>query len=152
MTISQSYDFYRLNRLQAATTPEYTYIYWQAMHGDMMLTIANEKLEPSEEQPNIRCLVCYIAEKPSTNREDYHELYSYLNDGHPFQHDSNIHEMKLKAKSNVFYRGCNIDDFLTFCLKFNHLTGEVTLSHHHHHQVHHQRMKECPIDIKLAHE
>jgi uncharacterized protein (TIGR02452 family) len=129
MTISQSYDLYCLDHAQAPTNPEYTYIYWQAMHGDMMLTIANHKIEPSKDQSNLRCLVCYVAEKPSTNAEDYHESYSYLNDGHPYQHDVNIHEMTFKAKSNVFYRGCNNDDFFTFRLKLSHKTGEVTLSH-----------------------
>ena len=41
----------------------------------------------------------------------------------------NVHSVKFKAKSNVFYRGCNIDDFFTFSLKLSHKTGDVTLSH-----------------------
>jgi hypothetical protein len=94
-----------------------------------MLTISNEKIEPGKEQPNLRCLVCYIAEKPSTASEDYHEAYSYLNNDHPYQHDVNVHTAQFKARSNVFYRGCNTDDFFTFCLKISHKTGEVILSH-----------------------
>ena len=130
ITISQSYNLYRLDNRKAPNNLEYTYIYWQAMHGDMMLTIANRKLKSvGEDQSNIRCLVCYVAGKPSINRDDYHEEYSYSNDGHPLGHDSNIHQGKLRAKSNVFYRGCNIEDFLTFCLKIDHRTNEVTLSH-----------------------
>ena len=97
MTISQSYDLYRLDHPQAPSTPDFTYIYWQAMHGDMMLTIANEKIEPDKEQPNLQCLVCYTAGKPSTNKSDYHEAYSYLNDGHPFEHDSNVHYDRLSS-------------------------------------------------------
>jgi uncharacterized protein (TIGR02452 family) len=129
MTISQSYDLYRLDHLQAPNTPDYTYIYWQAMHGDMMLTIANQKIEPEKKQPNLQCLVCYVAEKPSTTKSDYHETYSYLNDGHPFEHNAKVYTKEFRAKSNVFYRGCNTDDFLTFCLKLSHKTDEVTLSH-----------------------
>ena len=130
MTISQSYKLYCLEKPQTSNNPEYTYIYWQAMHGDMMLTITNEILESGgKDQSNIRCLVCYVAQKPSTKRDDYHEEYSYLNDGHPIQHDVNVHQGTFRAKSNVFYRGCNTDDFLTFSLKISHKTGEATLSH-----------------------
>jgi hypothetical protein len=77
-------------------------------------------------------------------REDYQEEFSYLNDGHPFQHDTNIHAVKFRAKSNAFYRGCNTDDFFTFCLKLNHKTCEVTLSHagpngiYNHEKIHYQ--------------
>jgi hypothetical protein len=130
MTISQSYDLYLLDNNKAPQKPEYTYIYWQAMNdSDMMLTIANEKLELSKDQPNLQCLIVYVAEKPSKATQNYHENYSYLNDGHPFEHYTNVHSGKFKAKSNVFYRGCNNDDFFTFCLKLSHKTGEVTLSH-----------------------
>jgi hypothetical protein len=144
MTISQSYDLYRLDKTQAPDNPEYTYIYWQAMNGDMMLTISNEKIETHKEQNHLRCLVCYVAGKPSTATEDYHEEYSYLNDGHPYQHYTNVHTAKFRAKSNVFYRGCNTDDFFTFCLKISHKTGEVTLSHagpngiYNHEKIHYQ--------------
>jgi hypothetical protein len=129
MTISQSYELYRLDHIQAPNNPECTYIYWQAMHGDMMLTIANQKIEPGKDQSNLRCLVCYVAGKPSTTKDNYNETYSYLNDGHPFQHDTNVYTMKFRAKSNVFYRGCNTDDFISFCLELSHKTGKVTLSH-----------------------
>ena len=128
MTISQSYDLYRLDNTKAPKTLEHTYIYWQAMNGDMMLIITNQKIEPNK-QPNLECLVCYVAGKASTTRGDYRETYSYLNNAHPFEHENNIDTMKLKVKSDVFHRGCNTDDFLTFCLKLNHRTGEVILSH-----------------------
>ena len=100
------------------------------MGGDMMVSISNEMIEPGgKDQPNLRCLICYVAEKPSTATQDYHEAYSYLNIGRPFRHYMNVHSSNFKAKSNVFYRGCNTDDFFTFCLKLSHKTGEVTLSH-----------------------
>ena len=63
MTISQSYELYRLDNSKAPNRPEYTYIYWQAMHGDMMLTIADDKVDLKTEQPDLHCLVCYVAEK-----------------------------------------------------------------------------------------
>ena len=129
ITISQSYSLYRLDNSHAPNDPEFTYIYWQAMNGDMMLTISNEVIDTKKDQRNLPCLVCYVAKKPSTATEDYYEAYSYLNDGRPFQHQYNVHDAKFRAKSNVFYRGCNTDDFLTFCLKLSHRTGEVILSH-----------------------
>ena len=130
MTITQSYDLYCLNTGQPATKIESTYIYWQAMDGDMMLTVSNEKIDPNgKDQPNLQCLICYVAEKPSTAAEDYHEESSYLNTGSPYHHSHNVHQAKFKAKSNRFYRGCNTDDFFTFCLKIIYQTGEVSLSH-----------------------
>ena len=74
-------------------------------------------------------LFCYIAENPSTTTTDSHEAYSYLNDGRPFQHDTNVRAVRFKAKSTIFYRCCNVDDFFTSCLEINHKSGEVTLSH-----------------------
>ncbi|CAF0757815.1 unnamed protein product [Adineta steineri] len=152
MTISQSYDLYRLDKNTAPDRCEYTYIYWQAMRGDMMLTIANEKIQPSKDQPNLRCLICYVAEKPSTNTEQYYEQYSYLNNGHPLHHSTNVYASKFKVKSNVFYRGCNTDDFFTFCLQLNHKTNEVILSHagpngiYNHEKISHQFNK-SDLDI-----
>ncbi|CAF4515491.1 unnamed protein product [Rotaria sp. Silwood2] len=129
ITISQSYTLYCLQKAQTSNNPELTYIYWQAMNGDMMLTISNEEISPEKDQSNLRCLICYVAEKSSTSTEDYHEAYSYLNYGSPYQHETNVHTNQFKAKSSVLYRGCNTDDFFTFCLKISHKTGEVTLSH-----------------------
>jgi hypothetical protein len=129
LTISQSYELYRLDHPKAPNNPESTYIYWKSMHGDMMITITNETIDPKKKQEHLRYLVCYIAEKPSTNTEDYHEPYSYLNDGNPLQHYVNVHDVKFRAKSNVSYCGCNTDDFFTVCLKLSYKTNEVTLSH-----------------------
>ena len=127
MSIHQSYELYRLDKPSAPNHPEFAYIYWKAMHGDMMITIANEKIDMRKEQQNLRCLVCYVAASPFT--EDYHEAYSYINDGLPFEHDRNVSVALFRAKSNTFYRGCNIDDFFTFCLKITYKTNEVSLSH-----------------------
>ncbi|CAF1403115.1 unnamed protein product [Rotaria sp. Silwood1] len=129
ITISQSNTLYCLDKAQTSNNPELTYIYWQAMHGNMMLTISNEEISPDKDQSNLQCLICYVAAKPSTVTEDYHEAYSCLNDGRPYQHETNVHTNQFKAKSNVFYRGCNTDDFFTFCLKISHKIGEVILSH-----------------------
>ncbi|UJR07462.1 hypothetical protein I4U23_011751 [Adineta vaga] len=145
ITISQSYRLYCLDKSQAPSHPEYTYIYWQAMNGDMMLTLSNETIQSADkDQTNLRYLICYVAEKPSQDTGDYHETYSYLNDDHPFQHYNNMHKGRFKAKSNVFYRGCNTDDFFTFCLKITHKTNEATLSHagpngiYNHTKIHYQ--------------
>ena len=127
VTISQSYYLFSLDRVPAPNSSDVTYIYWQAINGDMMLTLSNEKIKPAEEQRNLRCLVCYVAKKPA-HRDDYHEEYSYLNNCHPNQHYTNVYAGQFKAKSNVFYRGCNTDDFLTFCLKISPKTGEAILS------------------------
>ncbi|CAF5223512.1 unnamed protein product, partial [Rotaria magnacalcarata] len=148
MTISQSYGLYCLNKAQPLNNPEFTYIYWKAMNGDMMLLIANEMIElDRKNQPNLQCLICYVAEKPSTATDDYHEEYSYLNSGRPYQHYNDVHLAHFKAKSNCFYRGCNTDDFFTFCLKITHKTGEISLSHagpngiYNHEKIHYQFKK-----------
>ncbi|CAF0966811.1 unnamed protein product [Adineta ricciae] len=130
ITVSQSYRLYCLDNTQAPNHPEYTYVYWQVMNGDMMLTLSNEIIQSTDEdQSKLRCLLCYIAEKPSQANEDYHEAYSYLNDDHPARHYNNIYKAQFKARSNVFYRGCNTDDYVTCCLKIIYQTNEATLSH-----------------------
>jgi hypothetical protein len=110
---------------------------------DSKLTVANEKINRGEEQFNLRCIICYIAEKPSTITEEYREAYSYLNDGLPFQHGNNVTESRFKAKSNTFYRGCNTDDYFTFCLKISHATGQVTLSHAGPNSIYNHEKIEC---------
>ncbi|CAF1401512.1 unnamed protein product [Adineta steineri] len=145
-TISQAYHLYYLDKPQSHGGHKFTYIYWQAMNGDMMLTVANEKLIPGEQQFNLQCLVCYIAEKPSTVTEEYHEAFSYLNDGLPFQHGNNVTTNRYKAKSNTFYRGCNTDDYFTFCLKISHMTGQVTLSHAGPNSIYNHEKIECQFN------
>lgn len=129
LSITGSYNLYLLDHDNAPHKPVYTYIYWQMMYGDMMLTIANKKLDPNKTQSNLQCLICYVAGIPLETTTDYHENYSYLNTGNPFQQDIYISQGNVKAKSNVFYRSCNTDNFFTFCIKLSHRTGEVTLSH-----------------------
>ncbi|CAM4873474.1 unnamed protein product [Rotaria socialis] len=74
MTITQSYNLYCLNKGQPARNMESSYIYWQAMNGDMILTITNEKIEiDGKDQPNLQCLICYVAEKPSSKTDTYFE-------------------------------------------------------------------------------
>jgi hypothetical protein len=99
------------------------------MYGDMMVTLSNEPLNSDAAQPNIRCLVCYIAERPSTTTTNYNESYSYLNAGEPYRHSVIMINGQCSDSSRSFYRGCNIEDFLTYCLKIEKKTGQVTLSH-----------------------
>ncbi|CAF1674359.1 unnamed protein product [Rotaria magnacalcarata] len=129
ISISQAQFLYYLDNPQSPDGPEFIYIYWQAMDGDLMLTLTNEKIEPGGEQFNLKCLICYIAQKPSTVTEEFHETFTYLNDDLPYQHGNNVNAVRLEAKSNTFYRGCNTDDYFTFCLKLNYRTGHVILSH-----------------------
>ena len=128
LTISQAYKQYK-NDHPKAPTDATVYIYWQAMNGDMMLTLSNEQINTGEPQPNLRCLISYIAEKPSTNDVQYHEHASYLHAGIPFQHEIVVKERKYAAKSNSFFMGCNTDDFMTFYLEIRRSTGQVILSH-----------------------
>ena len=146
ISISQAHHLYYLDKPQSQSGHQFTYIYWQAMNGDMMLTVANEKISAGEEQFNLQCLICYIAGKPSTVTEEYREAYSYLNDGLPFQHGNNVTESRFKAKSNKFYRGCNTDDYFTFCLKISHAAGQVTLSHVGPNSIYNHEKIECSFN------
>ncbi|CAF4770924.1 unnamed protein product [Rotaria sp. Silwood2] len=94
-----------------------------------MLTLSNEEIDPNEKQPHLRCLICYIAPKPTINDDDYHENTSYLAAAHPFQHDMIMNKKLYKVKSNTFYLGCNSNDFMTYCLQVHRSTGKVVLSH-----------------------
>ncbi|CAF2147898.1 unnamed protein product [Rotaria magnacalcarata] len=128
LTISQAYQQYKIEHSRISTD-DTVYIYWQTMNGDMMLTLANEEINTGEQQPNLRCLICYIAEKPATKEIHYHESVSYLHSGGPFQHEIVIKERRYAAKSTSFFIGCNTDDFMTFCLEIQRSTGRVILSH-----------------------
>ncbi|UJR12851.1 hypothetical protein I4U23_017025 [Adineta vaga] len=128
LTISQAYKQY-CNDDTKSLTDDTIFIYWQVMNGDMMLTLSNEQINLHEAQPNISCLVCYVAETPEVESNHYHEQYSYLNNSKPFSHDVIIKNRKYVAGSNTFYIGCNTGDFLTFCLQLQPSTGKVTLSH-----------------------
>ncbi|CAF1308780.1 unnamed protein product, partial [Rotaria sordida] len=128
ITISQAYKQYKIDHPQASNDIT-VYIYWQTMNGDMMLTLSNEQINTGEQQPNLHCLISYIAEKPSTKEGYYHENISYLHNDVPFLHEIVIKEQRYAAKSRSFYIGCNTDDFMTFCLEIQRSTGKVILSH-----------------------
>ncbi|CAF3890637.1 unnamed protein product, partial [Rotaria magnacalcarata] len=85
LTISQAYEQYRFEK-NHRPRGNMTYIYWQILNGDMMLTLSNERLQSVGSQPDLRCLTCYIAPKPTPNSFPYHEKFSYLNNQHPFRH------------------------------------------------------------------
>lgn len=130
LSISQAFAQYRIEN-HHKSTDNITYIYWKAMNGDLMLTLSNEEIDPNESQPNLRCLICYIAPNPITtdDTDDYHEQISYLAAAHPFRHDLIMNRKSYKAKSNTFYHGCNSSDFMTYCLQIHRSIGKVILSH-----------------------
>ena len=127
LTISQAYEQYLSDH--PIVSKNFTiYIYWQLMNGDMMLTLSN-KQNPNGSQSETKCLICYIAPKPISSNPYYYEQVSYLNSGRPSQHESFINYGQYAASSTAFYVGCNTDDFMTFCLEIQPLTGMVILSH-----------------------
>ncbi len=129
LTISQAYTQYCIEK-HHTSKDNITYIYWKAMNGDLMLTLSNEEIDPNEIQPHLRCLICYVAPKPTgSSDDDYYEQTSYLAAAHPFQHEMIIKNKSYKAKSNTFYLGCNSSDFMTYCLQIHRSTGKVVLSH-----------------------
>ncbi|CAF3516153.1 unnamed protein product [Adineta steineri] len=128
LTIAQAYKQYCIDYVPSSTD-DTIYIYWQVLKGDMMLTLSNERIDLSQGQSNLSCLVCYVAQTPEPSSSHYHEQASYLNKGTPFQHDKIIQKHTYAASSDTFYIGCNTGDFLTFCLEIQRSTGKVTLSH-----------------------
>jgi uncharacterized protein (TIGR02452 family) len=137
ITISQSHSEYLRNQNLTARQCDVTFIYWQAMRGDMMLTVTNQLIDVSTEQPQLKCLTCYIGNLPVNNAvhyqsivtHDYSEGHSYISDHRPFMHEMIKHSQQIKASSNSFHRGCNTDDYITYCLQIKQKTGEVTLAH-----------------------
>jgi hypothetical protein len=127
MTISQSFHQYQTTNHQSDTI----FIYWQALGGDMILTISEYQIDPSRDQSHNPSLMCYIADISSyiNNINDYHESYSYITNNNPLFHEMLVKNCKFKAKSNTFHHGCNIYDYISYCLKIKPKTGEVTLRH-----------------------
>ena len=128
LTISQAYSQYCNGRAQPPAD-DTVYIYWQAMNGDMMLTLSNEAIDAEKDQPNLRCLLCYVTAKPTLGATRYHEEYSYLNAGQPSQHTTFVSKKKFAARSDLFYIGCDIGGFMTYCLEIQRSKGSVFLSH-----------------------
>ncbi|UJR12850.1 hypothetical protein I4U23_017024 [Adineta vaga] len=128
LTISQAFTQYRTDRAQSSKDNT-MFIYWQAMSGDMMLTLSNEKNASDKNSANSRSFICYIAKTPVIDNSSYHENISYLNSGYTDDHNTYINNDTYAAGSNTFYVGCNTDDFMTFCLKIQRSTGKITLSH-----------------------
>jgi uncharacterized protein (TIGR02452 family) len=126
ITISQSFYQYQTTNHQS----DNIFIYWQAIGGDMMLTISEHQIDSSRDQSNNPCLMCYISDiSLNNNNNDYRESYSYITNNHPYSHDMLVQNSNFKAKSNRFHCGCNIYDYITYCLKIKAKTGEVTLTH-----------------------
>ena len=131
MTVRQSCELFNHNKSKSDPRhqPEMTLIYWQAMYGDMMVTLFTEPIYCTKKQTNIRCLICYVAEVPLTSSPDYHESYSYLTNDHPLKHPVISPEAKYKKGSCRFYRGVNTNNYLTFCLKIEYSKNRASLSH-----------------------
>ena len=128
LTISQAHEQFRIEHPKAPAT-NIVFVYWQAMQGDMMLVLSNERIDASEHQPNLRCLLCYIASQRTIIESEYGEQTTYLNVGKPLQHHLFVDSKKYLAKSNTFHAGCNVDDYITYCLELNRSTGQVILRH-----------------------
>ncbi|CAF1101396.1 unnamed protein product [Rotaria sp. Silwood1] len=128
LTITEAHEQYVQTHKKSSNSDD-TYIYWETMYGDMMITLSDEPINPNKSQPRIRCLVCYIAERPSTTTTTYNESYSYLNAGEPYRHGIIKINGQCSKSSRSFHRGCNIENFLTYCLKIEKKAGQVTLSH-----------------------
>ncbi len=130
--ITQSFHQYQTNNKNKNNKhSDNIYIYWQISGGGMMLTISKYHIESSKEQDTNPSLMCYIADIPSNNHDikDYRESYSYITNGHPRSHDILVQGVNLKAKSNSFHRGCNIDEYIIYCLRINQKTNEASLTH-----------------------
>ncbi|CAF5020131.1 unnamed protein product, partial [Rotaria socialis] len=121
-TIGQARTQYLRTHKQSSNSDD-IYIYWETMYGDMMVTLSDERIDPDKTQPDIQCLVCYIAERPSTITATYSETYSYLNAGEPYRHSVIKITGKCSSSSRTFHRGANIENFLTYCLKIEKKTG-----------------------------
>ncbi|CAF1474871.1 unnamed protein product [Adineta steineri] len=128
LTISQAFAQYRTD-LSASSRDNTTFIYWQVMNGDMMLTLSSQSNVSGNTPMKSRCFICYIAEKPTASGDSYQEDASYLNSGSPSLHTTYVSSSNYAASSNTFYIGCNTDNFMTFCLEVQRSTGKITLSH-----------------------
>lgn len=126
-SINQIYNQYILNTKKNSPSND-VYIYWQAMYGDMMVTLSKEPIDISENSKSIKRLICYIAEVPSMTSSDYKELHSYLYFGHSMNHKEILNKRLFLTSSNTFHRGCNVDGFLTYCLRLQRDIGVITLS------------------------
>jgi len=126
LTISEAYEQYH-NENQKNPTDNIAYIYWQVMHGDMMLVVSSEPLDNEKDQTKLRSLICYIAPKSESYDSNYYEQATYLNCGQPMQHHVFVSKNQYKAKSNIFHIGSNTDDFITYCLEIHRSSGKVIL-------------------------
>lgn len=141
LTISQSFE-------QHQSSSNSIYIYWEIFHGDMILTLANQIIDRNvTEQADLQCLTCYIARWPSNNIpkttsqpiQDYREGYTYISNHHPKRHHLFMEDRRFKASSETFHRGCNIDDYITYCLHIDRTSGIVTLSVCRSNSIHNQQ-------------
>ena len=114
-----------------ASSTDGIYIYWEAFGGDMMLAISKNRIEQNKDQFDNPSLLCYIADIPTENNNTHEnrESYSYITNGPSDQHRALVKSPELKAKSSTFHYGCNIYDFIRYCLKIDYNKDEITLTH-----------------------
>ena len=123
ITISQSFEQFNSSRSRPSDD---LYIYWQALGGDMILTLTEKLIDCSQDSSTSACLMCYIGDIPLNNDR---ESDSFIANNQSASHEILIKNGKIKAKSSTFHRGCNIYDYITYCLTIKRNTGEVTLTH-----------------------
>ena len=97
----------------------------------MMLAISKNRIEQNKDQFDNPSLLCYIADIPTENNNTHEnrESYSYITNGPSDQHRALVKSPELKAKSSTFHYGCNIYDFIRYCLKIDYNKDEITLTH-----------------------
>lgn len=126
MRSSQSYTQFKDNNLEITSHPS-TFIYWQALGGDMMVILANERIRTSDEQCQLRTLTCYIADSICIDKL---EEYSYISGASFYSHyTTQDPHNTYEVSSNTFHSGCNSQGYLTYCLHIEPGTGYVSLSH-----------------------
>ncbi|CAF0883349.1 unnamed protein product, partial [Didymodactylos carnosus] len=138
------------------SSSDVVYVYWKALKGDFMFLLTDKPRDARF------YLTCYIAPTPSSAQNTHsaselyhssiHESYSYIHNASPVLHDAILESQLFKAGSNKFHMGCNTNDFIIYCLRFNVQTGDVSLIHvgsngiYNHSRLQHQ-FKKQEIDL-----
>ncbi|CAF1593299.1 unnamed protein product, partial [Adineta ricciae] len=152
ITISQSfYNYHRTNKKDVEDDNKRSsiWIYWEAMHGDMMVTISNSPIIAGRRQEYIRCLTCYVAVMPSNDAVNSQKSFTYLTAGPLIDHQEVIDKNRSSASSNTFHYGCNANDYVGYCLKINRQTGDVTLSYAGSNKVYNREIIKCQLSSQL---
>ena len=124
--ISQSRMLSTAGNSDASFHPS-TFIYWQALGGDMMIVLTNKPIRTDQLQSDLHTLTCYIA---TSGNVLINEEYSYISDAPFYSHYTTENPQNAyEVSSNTFHRGCNSQGYATYCLHIEFSTGLVTLCH-----------------------